>query len=498
MDFLAIDFETANYKRTSCCAIGLVLFRDGVAQSNHYQLLRPYPFYMLPDHQAVHGIPIEAVADAQTFGEAWEGMKDIFEQEPYLVAHNAPFDMSVLRNSCAKYDIECPSLFYECSLAVSRRVWPKRKPSSMDDDCFSPTGVLTSHSLGIVAEYLGIELNHHEALSDANACGEIMVRAARELGVDSIPELQEKLKRPLRSLVDVPIAPETLVSSRPVKRRIVFSNKLSADTEAKLDDLRQKISDYGRLAIALSGGVDSSVLMAVASEVLGEKVVALTARSHSLNESEASDACGLACARKWHHEVVDFDEFAIPEFSQNPQNRCYYCKRHIFECLAKHAHDAGFTVLADGSNADDMQDFRPGVQALQELGVQSPMVAAGLCKREIRELAHYFGLPNADRASNSCPATRFPTGTPLTREALLRVVAGEQRLRKHFPDSVQLRLRDHGDIARIEINPPFDVLNNGPLRKNVIKELQELGYRYVTLDLEGYRSGNMNDTTNAK
>ena len=190
MDFLAIDFETANHVRTSACAIGLVLVQDGIITKTYSKLVHPTPFYMLDACEEKHGIALDEVRNAPKFDDVWDECRHLFGHSPYLMAHNAPFDAGVLRHTLEYYGIDCPDLIYECTLAVSRRVWKKMLPS---------------YSLSYVAEMLNVELNHHEALSDARACAHVMMRAGNVLGAKNIGEIQEKLIRPIRHLSEVKV-----------------------------------------------------------------------------------------------------------------------------------------------------------------------------------------------------------------------------------------------------------------------------------------------------
>ncbi len=502
MDFLAIDFETANFKRTSCCAIGLVMIRDGRVVDTHYQLLRPTPFYMLPDHQAVHGLSIDQVRDADRFGEAWPLWRRFFAEAPCLVAHNAPFDMSVLRNSLALYGYECPDLLYECTLAVSRKVWPQFGKNGAEEDCDNDAAtpyVRGGYNLGNLAAAFDIELEHHNPLSDANACAQLMLRAAGKLGVNSVADVQQALKRPPRSLINVNVSPDTLQAierknapARVPSRRRAGTRRMSAECAARMDKLREILTDCGKVAVAYSGGVDSSVLMAAAHEVLGANALAVLLRSPHLNADEAAEAVAMASRSGWHCEVVDFNEFDEPGFAANSPDRCYFCKRHLFSLIIDRAADNGFEIVADGTNADDTRDCRPGRRALREYGVRSPLLEAGLTKEQIREIARYYALPNADAPPRSCPATRFPAGTPFTVQDIERVIEGEKLLADLLPKAGQLRLRVHRDVARIELESPGALLRNEPLRLTVAERLHALGYRYIALDLEGYRTGSMN------
>lgn len=269
---------------------------------------------------------------------------------------------------------------------------------------------------------------------------------------------------------------------------------LCMNMDDKLARLEGALRGVGRVAVALSGGVDSSVLMAVAHGVLGrEGALGVSVRSETLSADECDAAAAMAQSFGWAHEVVSFDEFTVDEFAQNPPDRCYFCKRGIFGLIVAVAARRGFSTVVEGTNADDCADFRPGRRALVELGVKSPLLEAGLTKADVRELARRLGLPNAERAANSCPATRFPAGTRLTREDLVRV-SGAERALAGLGLSGPLRVRVHGDVARLEV--ALDVLSaiagDDALRDKVCSTVREAGYRYVCLDLAGYRMGSMN------
>jgi len=267
------------------------------------------------------------------------------------------------------------------------------------------------------------------------------------------------------------------------------------DLTAKSERLHAILVDLQRVAVALSGGVDSSYLLAAAVDALGAaSVLALTADSPLFPQTELSTARDTANQLGVEHRIVPFDDLANPQVAANSADRCYHCKRSRFEALLALAKERGEATLVHGENVDDLTVYRPGNAAAKELGVRAPLAEAGLSKAEIRQLARARGLANWNMPSAACLATRFPYGTPLTRKALARVEAAEQLLRTVL-GNVQMRVRDHGAVARLELEPEaVDILtSNQQMRHRVVAGLRELGYRYVTLDLEGYRSGSFDD-----
>lgn len=264
--------------------------------------------------------------------------------------------------------------------------------------------------------------------------------------------------------------------------------------QAKVARLRELIAGYGRVAVAFSGGVDSSLLLAFCVDVLGaDRVVALTADSPLLPRAELAMAERIAQLLGARHRIVPFDDLAIPEVAANPPRRCYYCKRARFEALLALLRETDGAQLVHGENADDHLDYRPGSLAAQELGIPAPLALAGLGKAEIRILARQRGLPNWDYPSAACLASRFPYGTPLTREGLGRVEQAEVRLQEILQQR-QVRVRDHFPLARIEVAPEEVARVAAPeLRTTISAALHALGYRYVTVDLDGYRMGSLND-----
>jgi uncharacterized protein len=262
----------------------------------------------------------------------------------------------------------------------------------------------------------------------------------------------------------------------------------------KAERLRGIISGYERAAVAFSGGVDSSYLLSVCADVLGKQgVLALTADSPLLPRSELAAAREVARLLGVEHRVIPSDDLAIPEVAGNVDRRCYYCKRARFAALLSLTRCRGGGSLLHGENADDAQDYRPGSVAAREMGVRAPLAEAGLSKAEIRELSRRRGLPTWNHPAAACLATRFPYNVPLTRDGLGRVEQAEEWLRSEMGLS-QVRLRDHFPVARLEV-PPGEIagLALPGARARVSEQLHALGYRYVTLDLDGYRMGSLND-----
>jgi len=265
-------------------------------------------------------------------------------------------------------------------------------------------------------------------------------------------------------------------------------------TSRKASRLREIIGELGSVAVAFSGGTDSTYLLAVCLDVLGQdRVLALTSDSPLMPRAEMEEARALAAQLGAHHLVLPSDDLANPSIAANQPDRCYHCKFDRFTALWQVTRSEGLSCLLHGENADDTADYRPGSQAARELGVRAPLREAGLTKAEIRRLSRQRGLPNWNRPANSCLASRFPYGTALSRQALSRVEAAEQLLRRELGLS-QLRVRDHFPIARLEV-PPGEIarLARPENRAAVVKGLRALGYRYITLDLEGYRLGRLNE-----
>lgn len=271
---------------------------------------------------------------------------------------------------------------------------------------------------------------------------------------------------------------------------------VSPTTELTLDEKRERLTEilrgYGSLIVAYSGGVDSAFLTAIAQQTLGDKSIAITAHSPSLSEDELVDAVELAEKQSWNHRVIITDEINDPRYAVNDLQRCFFCKTELYTHLIEIARSEGWDEVANGTNADDLGDFRPGLEAARDFTVRSPMVEAGLTKADIRALSKEMDLPVWDKPAQACLASRIPYGTMVTVEALTQIAKAERGLRQ--AGFRQLRVRHHGDVARIEV-PVEDLasLIDEDTRNTIVKKIREAGYLYVTMDLAGFRSGSMNE-----
>lgn len=261
----------------------------------------------------------------------------------------------------------------------------------------------------------------------------------------------------------------------------------------KLDKLKEYLRGLGSVAVAFSGGVDSTFLLKVAQNVLGDKVLALTAENKFVPQKELA-AAGKFCVENGIRRVVFIsDVLKVEGVKENPANRCYLCKRELFKNFLRLAEENNCAALVEGSNMDDTKDYRPGMKALAELEIKSPLIAAGLYKAEIRELSKKMNLPTWNKPSMACLASRIPYGETLTEKKLSQVDAAENILIKAGFN--QLRVRLHGKIARIELLPE-DFPKIISIREEITARLKNLGFDYVTLDLQGYRTGSLNEIIN--
>jgi uncharacterized protein len=264
-------------------------------------------------------------------------------------------------------------------------------------------------------------------------------------------------------------------------------------TEAKLDRLRAILREMGSVAIGYSGGVDSTLLLRVATDILGPQALAMIGRSATYPTREFEEAVRLAGAMGARWLVVDTEETDDLKFRENPANRCYYCKTELFGKLGGIAAQENIRWIADGTITDDLSDYRPGMQAKSEKDVRSPLLEAGLSKAEVREISRELGLPTWDKPAFACLSSRFPYGTGITRENLTRVDTAETFLRDNGFRCFRVRFHD-ATTARIEVGVDEIVRMMDPaFRTSLVARLKDLGFVYVTLDLQGYRTGSMNE-----
>jgi uncharacterized protein len=259
----------------------------------------------------------------------------------------------------------------------------------------------------------------------------------------------------------------------------------------KLDHLHRVLAAEDRVVVAYSGGTDSSLVAAVAARTLGDRALAVTAVSPSLAPGEAAEARRVAKALGVRHRLVRTHEVESPEYLRNDLDRCYHCKTELYDVLARVAEEAGAATVTSGANVDDLGDFRPGLRAAAEHGVRHPLVEVGMSKQDVREAARGLGVPTWDKPASACLSSRIAFGVTISVDMLSKVGRAEKALRDL--GFRQCRVRVHGNVARIEVEPTeLTRLAEPGVRERAIEALKQLGYRYVTLDLEGFRSGSMN------
>jgi uncharacterized protein len=268
---------------------------------------------------------------------------------------------------------------------------------------------------------------------------------------------------------------------------------MDQSVEEKFIKLKEIFLLMGKVVVAYSGGVDSTLLLKAAKESLGEKhVVAVTALSPLFPDRELAGAKRMAQEMGVKHILIESNELEIDGFSKNPSNRCYFCKKELFKEMQNLARKEAISFVVEGSTLDDERDHRPGRRAIQELGIRSPLQEARFTKEDVRELSRTLGLPTWDKPSFACLASRFPYGEEITPEGLRMVDEAENFL--FSLGFKQVRVRHYQSLARIEVYPEeMSRLMNGSLREKVVNCLKKIGYRYVTLDLQGFRSGSMNE-----
>ncbi|MGI8642530.1 MAG: ATP-dependent sacrificial sulfur transferase LarE [Thermomicrobiales bacterium] len=278
---------------------------------------------------------------------------------------------------------------------------------------------------------------------------------------------------------------------------ILEGNRVNASPQAlaKYEGMVASISAMRSAVVAFSGGVDSSLVLFAAHQALGDRAIAATGLSQTYAAEEIAEAKGVAADIGTEHAMVTTMELTDPRYADNTHQRCFFCKSELYTRLRALAEERGFAVVLDGANADDMADFRPGHRAAQELGVRSPLQEAGLTKSEIREVAAHFSLRTWDKPAAACLSSRFSYGDPITVEKLTRVAAAESALKRMGFKG--FRVRHHGPVARLEF-PPADLDRAFSERESILQQVKEAGYKYVAIDLEGYRAGSQNEVLGAR
>ncbi|MBE9504842.1 MAG: ATP-dependent sacrificial sulfur transferase LarE [Proteobacteria bacterium] len=262
--------------------------------------------------------------------------------------------------------------------------------------------------------------------------------------------------------------------------------------ENKHEKLNDIVREMDSLMVAFSGGVDSTFLLKVAFDVLGEKALGVTATAPTYPKFELDEALNLARSIGCRHILMKSNELEVPGFSDNSPRRCYFCKSELFGILINKSKELGVKHVADGSNCDDLADYRPGREAAKELGVRSPLVEAGMSKEDIRQLSRKLRLPTWDKPAFACLSSRFPYGTKITEDRVKRVEVCEAVLRTL--SFTQFRVRYHDEIARIEVGEAdFEKILSTDVKNLIVNEFKKQGFKYISLDIEGYRAGSMNE-----
>ena len=283
----------------------------------------------------------------------------------------------------------------------------------------------------------------------------------------------------------------------------IYGENMTEELNKKYEMLKEYFKQLGSVAIAFSSGVDSTFMLKVAHDVLGDKAVAVTARSHSFPAREKNEAANFCKKEGIEHIFIDSEELNIPGFKQNPKNRCYLCKHELFEEIIEVAKQHSLTYVCEGSNLDDNGDYRPGLQAIAELGVKSPLRECNLWKSEIRAISKELGLSTWKKQSFACLASRFVYGETISIEKLDMVDKAEQLLIDMGFEQVRVRIHSFGNgetsgtIARIEVNPD-EITKLVQNREAIVSEFKKIGFNYVSMDLQGYRTGSMNETIKTK
>ena len=260
---------------------------------------------------------------------------------------------------------------------------------------------------------------------------------------------------------------------------------------SKLQRLQRRLSELGTVAIGFSGGVDSTFLVKIARDILGSRVIAITVDTLFLPRGELDEARNLARMLQVRHHIITLDIEQYPDVVKNDKDRCYYCKQQMYRMILQVAHQQGIDVVLDASNVDDLKDYRPGWKALQDLGIISPLVEMQVTKQEIRRLSQKFHLPTSEKPANACLASRIPYGRSLSKDAITMVEKAEEVIRSHGIKG-PIRVRYHETVARIEVmNTELQrVLDHA---EDIVKRFKDLGFTFVTLDMEGYRTGSLNE-----